>query len=109
MTNILNHIARSQSSIQYGQFQPNDQGEYFALRLAEKLEDVAAARHYAELLEHYSEAQLLLAYRRAKTPGSHLSPGRRFHMELEGIEGRSGNGSGSRRLAMMAARIWAGY
>src|ERR1019366_9751226 len=63
MTNILDQVARSSSAARYGQFQPSDQREYFALRLAQKLDDEAAARHYGELLEHYSEAQLLAAYR----------------------------------------------
>jgi hypothetical protein len=53
------------------------------LRLAQKLDDEAAARHYAELLEHYSEDQLLVAYRRAKPAGSHLDPARSFHQELK--------------------------
>src|SRR5664279_478495 len=99
MTNILDQVARSSSSARYGQFQPSDQREYFALRLAQKLDDAAAARHYAELLEHYSEAQLLAAYRRAKAAGSHLDPARSFHLELKQLEGRTGDGPAMRRLA----------
>ena len=99
MTNILDQVARSSSSARYDQFQPNDQREYFALRLAQKLDDAVAARHYGELSEHYSEDQLLLAYRRAKTTGSHLNPARDFHLELKRLEGRTGNGSPTRRLA----------
>jgi len=99
MTNILDRVARSSSSAQYSQFQPSDQGEYFALRLAQKLDDAAAARHYVELLEHYSEAQLLVAYRRTKAAGSHLECARSFHVELKRLEGRNGNGSPTRRLA----------
>ena len=99
MTNILDQVARSSSSARYGQFQPSDQREYFALRLAQKLDDAAAARHYAELLEHYSEAQLLAAYRRAKAAGSHLDPARSFHLELKRLEGRTGDGPAIRRLA----------
>src|ERR1035441_3025342 len=77
MTNILDQVARSSSSARYGQFQPSDQRGYFALRLAQKLDDAATARHYAELLDRYSEAQLLAAYRRAKAAGSHLDPASR--------------------------------
>jgi len=99
MTNILDQVARSSCAARYGQFQPGDQREYFALRLAQKLDDAAAARHYAELLDHYSEAQLLAAYRRAKTAGSHLDPARSFHLELKRLEGRTTNGSPIRRLA----------
>ena len=75
MTNILDQVARSSSSARYGQFQPSDQREYFALRLAQKLDDAAAARHYGELLEHYSEDQLLVAYRRARSPIGLTRPG----------------------------------
>ena len=99
MTNILDQVARSSSAARYGQFQPSDQREYFALRLAQKFDDAAAARHYAELLEHYSEAQLLAAYRRAKAAGSHLDPARSFHLELKRLEGRTGDGPAMRRLA----------
>src|ERR1035441_2525316 len=99
MTNILDQVARSSPIAQYGQFQPSDQREYFALRLAQKLDDEAAARHYAELLGHYSEDQLLAVYRRAKPAGSHLDPGRSFHLELKRLEGRTGDGPAIRRLA----------
>jgi hypothetical protein len=99
MTNILDQVARSSAAARYSQFQPSDQREYFALRLAQKLDDEAAARHYAELLEHYSEAQLLVAYRRAKAAGSHLDPARSFHLELKRLEGRTGEGPAIRRLA----------
>jgi hypothetical protein len=99
MTNILDRVARNSSSARYGQFQPSDQREYFALRLAQKLDDAVAARHYAELLDQNSEAQLLVAYRRAKATGSHHDPARSFHLELKRLEGRSGDAPTVRRLA----------
>src|ERR1019366_1084640 len=99
MTNILDQVARSSSSARYSQFQPSDQREYFALRLAQKLGDAAAARHYGELVDHYSEAQLLVAYRRAKAAGSHLDPARSFHLELKRLEGGLADGPAIRRLA----------
>jgi hypothetical protein len=99
MTNILDQVARSSSSVRYNQFQPSDQQEYFALRLAQKLDDVSATRHYAELLDHYSQAQLLTAYRRAKAAGSHSDPARSFHLELKRLEGRTGDDPPIRRLA----------
>jgi hypothetical protein len=99
MTNILDQVARSSSSGRYNQFQPSDQCEYFALRLAQKLDDAVAVRHYAELVDHYSEAQLLVAYRRAKAAGSHNDPARSFHLELKRLEGRPGDGPAIRRLA----------
>jgi len=99
MTNILDQVARSSSSARYSQFQPSDQSEYFALRLAQKLEDTAAARHYAELLDHYSQAQVLTAYRRAKSTRSHLDRARSFHLELKRLEGRTAESPAIRRLA----------
>ena len=99
MTNILDQVARSSASARYSQFEPCDQQEYFALRLAQKLDDVEAARHYAELLDHYSQAQLLTAYRRAKAAGSHADPARSFHQELKRLEGRAGDDPPIRRLA----------
>jgi hypothetical protein len=71
--------------------------------LAQKLDDAVAARHYAELLEHYSDAQLLTAYRRAKAAGSHSDPARSFHQELKRLEGREGDDLPTRRL--VAIRI----
>jgi hypothetical protein len=99
MTNILDQVARSSAAARYNQFQPSDQREYFALRLAQKLDDAVAVRHYVELAEHYSEAQLLSAYRRAKATGSHLDPARSFHLELKRLEGRPCDGPAIRRLA----------
>jgi len=99
MTNILDQVARSYSSARYNRFEPCDQREYFALRLAQKLDDAAAARHYAELLGHYSHAQLLTAYRRTRAVGSHADPARSFHQELKRLEGRAGEVPPMRRLA----------
>ena len=99
MTNILDQVARSSSSARYSQFQPSDQEEYFALRLAQKLDDAEAANHYVELVGRYSQAQLLTAFRRAKAVGSHSDPARSFHAELKRLEGRTGDDSPIRRLA----------
>ena len=46
-------------------FRPGSATELFALCLARKLGDDRAARHYVELADRYSQAQLLCAYRRA--------------------------------------------
>jgi hypothetical protein len=103
MTNILDHVARSASSAQYNQFEPCDQQEYFALRLAQKLGDSSAARHYAELLDHYSRAQFLTAYRRSNAATPHLDPARSFHLQLERMEGHIGDDPPIRLL--LAIRI----
>jgi hypothetical protein len=44
MTNILDRVARISSSAQYGQFRPATPREFFAMRLAQKLNDGAAIR-----------------------------------------------------------------
>jgi hypothetical protein len=73
--------------------------KYFALRLAHKLGEPAAAQHYADLLERYTEGQLLVAYHRAKKVGSHLDPARSFHVELQRLAGHRCDSPPSRRLA----------
>ena len=50
-------------------------------------------------MDHYSEAQLLVAYRRVKAAGSHIDPARSFHLELKRLEGRLADGPAIRRLA----------
>jgi hypothetical protein len=99
MNGILDRVARSSSAGPYSQFKPTSQQEFFSLRLAQKLGDASSAQHYAELAEHYSEVPLLTAYRRAKRSGSHLDPARSFHVELERLGDRNGNGQEHRRLA----------
>jgi len=99
MTNILDQVAKSAAFTRYSHFEPTDQEQYFALRLADKLNDAVAARHYVELSEHYSQAQLLTAFRRVKTVGCHLDPARCFHEELKRLEGRKGDILPARFLA----------
>lgn len=103
MTNILDRIARSPAPFTHSAFRPQSARELFALRLASKLDDVAAVRHYVELVEQYSEEHLLVAYRRVfvSTPVSSLA--RRFHVELERLNGRNGHEMASKRL--VAVRI----
>ena len=71
--------------------------EFFALRLASHLGEASIAQHYAELMEQYSEGQLLVAYRRALM--SHADLSRRFHRELEPLKERSSSGESRGRLA----------
>jgi hypothetical protein len=99
MVDILDQIARSSSRTQGTQFRPTTADEFFALVLAQKLHEAAAAQHYANLLDRHSRAQLVTAFRRAQTAGSHLDPARSFHVELGRLAGRNGNGASTRRLA----------
>lgn len=84
---------------QYTQFKPTSQREFFALRLATRLNDTSGARHYADLVEEHSEAQCLVAYRRAKANGSHLDPSRSFREELTRLGTRDMAGISHRKLA----------
>lgn len=97
MTGILDRVARSSSPALCAQFRPASPGEFFALRLAQKLGDAPAALHYAELLGRYSEGQLLVAYRRAKANGGHKDPARAFHTELGRLHGDTGSGNATHR------------
>src|SRR5258708_5776762 len=97
MTNILEQVARSSTPTRFGHFHPSTVQEFFALRLASRLGESSIAKHYAELLEQYSQGQLLAAYRRALM--SHVDLSRRFHRELESLKERSGRGESRGRLA----------
>ncbi len=63
-------------------FQPTSPSELFALRLAQKLDDAAAVHHYVTVVDSYSEAQILCAYRRTLRGGATGGRGRRFVEEL---------------------------
>ena len=101
MMSILDQVARSSFGASYGQFRPKTAQEFFALRLACRLDDSSAAGHYAELAVQYSEGQLLTAYRRALS--THLDAARRFHRELEPLRGH--NCSTESRSRLCAIRI----
>src|ERR1019366_6871072 len=87
MTPILDRFKNTQAG-----FVPATIQDLFALRLAQKLGDAPAAAHYATLLTDHSEAQLLLAYRRAVRNAQNGDRGRRFHAELERTHSNGQNG-----------------
>lgn len=68
-------------------FRPKTATELFALRLACKLNDAVASGHYLGLLEKYSEAELLVAYRRTAKLGFNGDVGRRFQGEIRRSQG----------------------
>jgi len=74
----------------------------FAFRLAQKLGDAGAVHHYVSLVDAYSEAHLLYAYRRALRGGGSADMGRRFHRELERIHS---NGYPDSPTSLLAIRI----
>lgn len=82
-------------------FRPGTTRELFSLRLAQKLHDVVAVRHYRDLTDSYSEGQLLLAYRRTlRTHGQDY--GRRFQGELQQIHA---NGQHNHITKLISIRI----
>lgn len=91
MTNILDQVAKSPFRAPYGHVIPQTSAELFALRLAAKLGDGPAAQHYLQLAEQHSEGQLLAAYRRALVAGGPASLDRRFHVELNKLDGHDGD------------------
>jgi hypothetical protein len=99
MTGILDHIAKSTSAARFSQFRPASPQHFFALRLAQRLNDGEAAHHYVELSDRYSQAQLLTAYRRAKANAPHSDLARSFHAELAHRGTHNGNGVNHQRLA----------
>lgn len=99
MKGILERVAKHSASVRYTDFQPLTKSEFFAFRLADKLGDVMAARHYVELADRYSEAQLLTAYRRTKGKSPLLGLARNFHTELERIADHHVNGATGKCLA----------
>lgn len=98
MTGILDRVARSSAPALKTQFRPATAEHFVALRLAQRLNDAAAAHHYAELSDRYLEGQLLTAYRRTKASGSH-DLARTFHVELERLGNHGGNGVSHKQLA----------
>lgn len=84
------------------EFRPSTATEVFALRLAQKLGDAAAVRHYVSLTESWPEERLLGAYRIASRAGDSGSVARRFHVELGHIHG---NGDHDRDDSVISVRI----
>jgi hypothetical protein len=82
MMNILDRFTRPTSY-----FRPSTADEFFALRLAQKLNDAAAAAHYASLCLEHGIERMMWAFRRAKS-SRHTDVTRRFHVELEAAEGK---------------------
>ncbi len=85
-------------------FQPNTAGEVFSLRLAQKLGDAQAARHYVSLADSHSEGQIMSAYRRTLRAGGNGDLGRRFHVELERIHSNGNHNHNSRLIAIRVER-----
>jgi len=85
-----------------GAFMPQTAQDLFALRLAQRLNDAKAVRHYVMLAAAHPESQLLNAYRRAIRNAPDADLGRRFQWELE--RGHS-NGHNGRADSLIAVRV----
>jgi hypothetical protein len=87
----------------YSDFCPGTVPEFFALRLATKLGDGPAAKHYAEFVERYPADHLLIAYHRAVAHRHNGNLARRFHDFFEPLKHRDdqsqGNGNATYKLA----------
>src|SRR5947208_3616435 len=99
MPGILDQVARSATIDSFDHFHPGSPDEFFALQLAYKVNEPAAAQHYATLVKRHSVAQLLTAFRRARLRGSHQDPARSLHDELQRLGDREIDAINDRRLA----------
>jgi hypothetical protein len=99
MKPILDKFKLSQSS-----FRPKTAADLFALRLACKLGESAAASHYAHLADKYSEAQMINAFRRSIRISKAQDIGKRFHVELGNVPSEISNGNGAHLIAIRVER-----
>jgi hypothetical protein len=105
MTNILEQVARSSSAALKSHFVPTTPSEFLASRLADRLDDRHAVRHYLELAQRFGDSALLTAYRRVRDRGSHADSARSFHVELERISPRPGDEHVGNHRRLAAIRI----
>jgi len=105
MINILDQIARTNSRALRVQFLPGTPREFLALRLAARLHDHAAVRHYVALSERYSDSHLLAAYRRVRENDRHTDRGRAFLGEIERLARRDIGGIEITARRLAAIRI----
>lgn len=97
MNSLLDHF-----EVKTTGFRPTTVRDLFALRLAQRLGDAPAVRHFVTLSDTYSEAQLLCAYRKMMRVGGIGDRGKRFHAELLRA---NGNGNGSPDDRLIAIRV----
>lgn len=89
MTNILDQVARTSLAALRTQFLPETPSQFLALRLAVRMNDSAAVRHYVGLAERFGDQRLLTAYCRVREAGHHTDLGRAFLGELERLAQRN--------------------
>jgi hypothetical protein len=105
MPSILDQVAARIHSA----FRPQTIREFFALKLAQKLNDAAAVRHYLQLAEHYSEEQLLTAYNRTLASAARPSPGcdlgRMFQTAVARLNSDGGSGFRCDASRLLSIRV----
>lgn len=89
----------------YSDFSPCTAPEVFALRLATKLGDGDAAKHYAELVERYPADHLMIAYHRAVAHSHNGNMARRFHDFFEPLKHRDDQNTVTGRTIYKLAAI----
>lgn len=97
MNSLFDKFAPAKSA-----FRPESVSEFFALRLASKLDDAQACSHYVTLASSYSAAQLLCAYRRTLRWNGNENRGRRFQAELQPVHA---NGSYEASVNLISIRV----
>jgi hypothetical protein len=87
-------------------FRPTDSDEFFALRLAQKLNDGASAEHYVRLNQSHPQRRLLAVFQRtikAARPGEDL--GRRFLREIDQTPGHGEVSTNGHSVKLLSLRI----
>jgi hypothetical protein len=88
----------------YSSFRPRTSPDLFALRLAQKLNDVAAVAHYVQLVAENSDEKVLSAFRRAAATPGRRGMAHRFHEFIERNGGGNGVSSDVRTAAFKCER-----
>src|SRR5216684_1212365 len=83
-------------------FRPSSAAELFCLRLAQKLGEPEAARHYLDLAHSHSPGRILCAYVRTLRSGQIDAIAKRFHVELNRIQS---NGQHDQPSCLLALRV----
>lgn len=98
MRSILDKFAEAYS------FRPGSPGELLALRIAQKLGDVKAAKSYVALTQQHTESRMLYAYRAALRSADTNNYWKHFKEAIQNGNGNGGNGHNSTLLAIRVER-----
>jgi len=99
MENLLDRFAAPATTLR-----PSNAVELFCLRLAQKLGEPQAARHYLGLANSHSQARILCAYARTRRSGQTDAIAKRFHVELNRIQSNGYHDQPARLLAIRVER-----